>query len=56
METIVELAKLQHALGIPFERVTVRAVGYLPQVPGNLGPWVGAVDCDVWYSEEEQYV
>jgi len=45
MAAIVELAKSQHALGVPFERVTVRA-GELPDgMVEMLEPWVGVADC-----------
>ena len=47
---IVGLAKLQHALAIPFERVTV-STEWLPiWMKEELEQWVGAVD----YSEEEE--
>ena len=46
---ILELAKLQHALAMPFERVTV-SVGWLPiWMKEELERWVGVVD----FSEEE---
>ena len=48
METIVDLAESQHALGVPFERVKVRMVGLHPQIAEELGRWVAVVDCDVW--------
>ena len=45
MAAIVELAKSRHALGIPFEHLTV-CMERLPQVMAErLGPWVGVVDC-----------
>jgi hypothetical protein len=41
---ILELAKLQHALAIPFERVTVH-MGWTPrEIEEELRLWVGAVD------------
>ena len=43
--TIVELARSQHTLGIPFERVTLRMKGLPPAMAGGLAPWVSAVDC-----------
>ena len=46
-ETIVELAKSQHALGIPFERVTVRTFDPLPEMAERLRRWAAVVDCDV---------
>ena len=50
MQGIVELAKAQHARGIPFERVTVR-VWRLPRgMAEELERWVGVVDC-----REERY-
>jgi hypothetical protein len=51
MSAIMGLAKLQHALAIPFERLTVR-MGWLPvQIEEELKRWVGTVDC-----REEEYV
>jgi hypothetical protein len=45
MVAIVELAKSQHALGVPFKRVTV-CMENLPTVMAKrLEPWVGAADC-----------
>jgi len=45
MAAIVELAKSRHALGIPFEHLTV-AMERLPSVMAErLEPWVGAADC-----------
>ena len=45
MVAVVELAKSQHALGVAFERVTVRS-GKLPAgVREMLEPWVGVADC-----------
>jgi hypothetical protein len=42
---VVELAKSQHVLGIPFERVTV-CMGSIPLgMAEELKRWVGAVDC-----------
>ena len=48
METIVKLAKSQHALGVPLERVTVRTLGLHPEMAKELGRWVAVVDCDAW--------
>ena len=50
VETIVEFAKLQHALGVPFGRVTVRAKRLPVGAAEMLRPWVGVVDCceDPW--------
>ena len=45
MEAIVKLAKSQHALGVPFERVTVRAEELPTEMEEELKPWVGVVDC-----------
>lgn len=45
MEAIVELAKYQHAKGMPFERVTVRASAVPAAVAERLARWVGVVDC-----------
>ncbi|KAF9783878.1 hypothetical protein BJ322DRAFT_1109724 [Thelephora terrestris] len=47
LEAIVELAKLQHSLGIPFRCVKVRLWTLFPAgMAGELGRWVNAVDCD----------
>ena len=45
MVAIVELAKSQHALGIPFRQVTARAEGLPAEMAEMLGPWVGEADC-----------
>jgi len=45
MAAIVELAKLQNALGVPFERVTVRARELPTGTREMLEPWVGVADC-----------
>ena len=45
MDAIAELAKSQHARGIPFERVTVRANGLPVGMAERLRQWVGVVDC-----------
>ena len=50
MQGIVELAKAQHARGIPFERVTVRMWKLPIGMAEELGRWVGVVDC-----REERY-
>ena len=42
---IAELAKLQHAVGIPFERVTVCMERLPRSMAEMLRPWVGVVDC-----------
>ena len=44
MAAIVELTKSQHALGVPFERVTVRAEKFPVAMVEMLEPWVGEVD------------
>ena len=54
MGAIVELAKSQHAMGVPFERVTVRTMGLHPEMAEELGRCVATVDCDAWRLEEEQ--
>jgi hypothetical protein len=43
--TIVNLAKSQHALGVPFERMTVRMENLPAAMAEVLGPWVGAAYC-----------
>ena len=45
MGAIVELAKSQHALGVPFERVTVRAEKLPTTMAEMLGSWVSVADC-----------
>ena len=45
ISTIVELARSQHALGKPFERMTVRMSGDSAMMAERLAPWVGAVEC-----------
>lgn len=45
MAVIVELAKSQHALGVPFERVTFRAEKVPEAMAEMLRPWVGVADC-----------
>jgi len=42
---IAELAKSQHVLGIPFERVTVCMERLPKSMAEMLKPWVGRVDC-----------
>ena len=42
---IVELAKSQHAKGMPFECVTVRVRGLPAMLAEGLRPWVRTVDC-----------
>ena len=54
MYAIVELAKVQHSLGIPFERVTVSGWGLPAGMAEDLGRWVGAVGgCEVSDEEDE---
>ena len=45
MSAVMELAKSQHARGIPFERVTVRARGLPAVMVEELKQWVGTADC-----------
>ena len=45
MVTLVELAKSQHALGVPFERLTVFGEGLPVEMAEMLEPWVGVADC-----------
>ena len=45
MNAVMELAKSQHAQGIPFERVTVRMWSLPPGMVEGLGRWIGVVDC-----------
>lgn len=48
MEAMAELAKSQHRLGIPFERVVFRdSVVPLEAMAEKLRPWISEVDC-VW--------
>ena len=41
---VVELAKSQHALGTPFERVIIRREMMFTGMEENLRPWVGSVE------------
>ena len=45
MTIIVELARSQHALGIPFERMTVCMEDIPTVMEEMLRPWVGTVEC-----------
>ena len=45
MAAIVELARSRHALGIPFELITVRMERLPKAMAERLGPWVGAAEC-----------
>ena len=45
MAAIVGLVKSQHALGVPFERVTVRMHHLPTDMEEKLRPWVGAAHC-----------
>ena len=45
IDAIVELARLQHTLGIPFERMTVRMWDLPIGMEEELRQWVGVVDC-----------
>ena len=45
IKAIVDLAKLQHALGKPFKRVKVRMWGLPAGMEEGLGQWVDVVDC-----------
>ena len=56
MGMILELANSQHALGIPFERVTVRMRRLYTKMVEELRQWVATVDCGVWRAEEEEEV
>ena len=42
--TIVGLAKSQHTLGVPFERVVIRRESMPPGMEEGLRPWVGSVE------------
>ena len=42
---LVKLARVQHELGVPFERVAVRVNGPPEDMEERLRPWVGAADC-----------
>jgi hypothetical protein len=44
---IVELAKSQHVLGIPFERMVIRGERVFAGMEERLGPWVSSVECVV---------
>jgi hypothetical protein len=43
MAAVVELAKSQHALGVPFEHVTIRVNTPPPEMREWLSQWVGEV-------------
>ena len=45
---LVGLAKAQHRLGVPFERVTVHSPLPLADVGEMLSQWVGVVDCSLY--------
>jgi len=48
---LVRLAKAQHEIGVPFERVTIRS--HIPPVDmEKLRPWVGVVDCVLYGGSE----
>ena len=50
LDAIVELAESQHALGIPFERITVHVWSLPAGMAEELGRWVDAVDCrEGWF-------
>jgi hypothetical protein len=55
MMAIVRLAKSQHALGIPFERVTVSMRRLPSAMEEGLRPWVKVVDCyeDLYMGDHE---
>ena len=53
-KAIVDLAKSQHALGIPFERVMVRTWILRAGVAEELRRWVAAVCCGEWSTGEEE--
>ena len=46
LDAVVELAKSQHARGIPFERLTIHMWDLPARIGEELMPWVGTVDCD----------
>ena len=45
MVAVVELAKLQHVVGVPFERVIIYMENPPPEMAEWLSPWVGEVHC-----------
>ena len=49
---IVELAKSQHGVGTPFERVVFRGERMFPGMVEGLRPWVGSVE---YFCEEPRY-
>ena len=53
MEAIAKLAESQHALGIPFERVTIRMWIFPEEMVEELREWVGEVDCCKEWDPEE---
>ena len=44
-DAVVTLAKSQHKLGIPFERVAFYGTSGLEEIEEELRPWVGSVEC-----------
>ena len=54
MNAIVELAKSQRALGIPFESVTVHTWKLPTGMAEELERWVDEVDCCGWCRDEEE--
>ena len=42
---IVRLARSQHALGVPFEHVTICMTEVPKTMAEELEPWIGAADC-----------
>ncbi|KAF9652213.1 hypothetical protein BDM02DRAFT_3109648 [Thelephora ganbajun] len=56
MDGVLEFAKSQHALGVPFERVTVRAEKLPTTMVERLRSWVGVVECYEECRMEDNYV
>jgi hypothetical protein len=55
MGAVVKLAKSQHALEVPFERVTITMAPLPETIAEELRPWVGVVDCcEEWYMEDDE--
>jgi hypothetical protein len=54
---VVVLAKLQHARGMPFERIVIRSVEMLKDLEEGLKPWVGGVEycCERLRGEPEEW-
>ena len=55
---VISLAKSQHELGVPFERVTIRGRYRYEEAEKELRPWVDTVEyyCEGWEEEEKPII